>query len=476
MSDRPEATRVEHDLLGDFPVPVRSLYGIHAARAAANFPRLLGPLPVRLVQSYAMVKKACVLTNAELGYIAQETAAALVDACDELASSVDTAEFPVDAMQGGAGTSTNMNVNEVLANKALVRLGRHPGDYAVVHPIETVNRHQSTNDTYPTALKVACMFALRDLSAAAADLQGTFQRMEKAHADVPLVGSSERVDAVPMTLGSQFGSFAEAIARDRWRTFKCEERLRVVNLGGTAVGTGLGAPRRYIFLVVDRLREVTGLPVSRAENMVEQTANSDAFVEVSGMLAACASNIGKIADDLRLLSSSGMISLPAVQAGSSIMPGKVNPVILEHAILAGIRVRSDAAVVAECASRGSLQICEFLPLVAVSLLESIDMLTVVCRNLSRHTGRIVVNKTACAERFDRNPAIVTALVPDLGYDGATALARRLGESGRSDVRAFLEEEVGEAIVRRRLAPESLMALGFREDEDRLGASGRGGVL
>jgi aspartate ammonia-lyase len=270
-----------------------------------------------------------------------------------------------------------------------------------------------------------------------------------------------------MTLGAQFGSFAEAVARDRWRTFKCEERLRVVNLGGTAIGTGMAAPRRYIFLVTEKLREVTTLPLARAENLAEQTANADAFVEVGGILSACASNIGKIADDLRLLSSRGDIVLPAVQAGSSIMPGKVNPVILEHVIQIGIKVRANVIVIAECASRGSLQICEFLPLLGVSLLESLDLLIAGCKRLSVHVERIEVDRDACKARFDRNPAIVTVLVPELGYDAATALAERLKASGRSDVREFLEETVGVDVVRRVLAPEAIMAMGSREEADRM---------
>jgi aspartate ammonia-lyase len=456
-------TRIEKDFLGEVVVREDALYGVHTARAAQNFPVIIGQVPARLIRAYAMVKKACALTNIELGYLTPDVGTAIVAACDDLAVTVPPDQFPVDALQGGAGTSTNMNVNEVLANMALDRLGRPRGEYSVVHPLDSVNKHQSTNDTYPTAIKVASMFALRELSAATASLQGVFQRLEKTYADVAIVGSTERVDAVPMTLGAQFGSFAEAVARDRWRTFKCEERLRVLNLGGTAIGTGMAAPRRYILLVTEKLREVTGLPLARAENLVEQTANADAFVEVGGILSACASNVGKIADDLRLLALRGDIVLPSVQAGSSIMPGKVNPVILEHAIQIGIKVRANTAVIAECASRGSLQICEFLPLLAVSLLESLDLLIAGCGRLAAHVEGVQVDRDACKARFDRNPAIVTALVPKLGYDGATALAERLKESGRSDVRVFLEETVGVDVVGRVLAPEAIMAMGFREE-------------
>ena len=305
-------TRTETDFLGSKEIPVDAPWGIHTARALENF-SIPGPaVNSRLLRAYVQVKKACALANNELGYLSPEKADRIIQSC-----SLTPAACPLSALQGGAGTSTNMMVNEVI------------GNLAGAHPIEEVNLHQSTNDTYPTALKVAAIIGVRELSETFAALQGTFQTLEKKWAGVPILGKTELVDAVPLTLGSQFASFAEAFARDRWRTFKCEERLRTVNLGGTAIGTGLTAPRSYIFLVTEKLREVTGLAISRAENMVEATANADCFVEVSGILNAAAVNLIKVSDDLRRLAMLGEIKLPAVQAGSSIMPGKVNPVILE---------------------------------------------------------------------------------------------------------------------------------------------------
>ena len=312
--------RKEQDLLGEREVPAEALYGISTVRALENFPLAGRPVKAALIHAFGAVKLACARTNHELGRWDDERFAAIAAACGEMAAGRLDAHIVVDALQGGAGTSTNMNVNEVLANRALQLLGRPLGDYATLHPVEDLNRHQSTNDTYPTALRVAAIRRLRDLAGELVGLLEAFQVKEKEFAQVVKVGRTQLQDAVLITLGREMGAYAEALARDRWRVSKCEERLRVVNLGGTAIGTGLGAPREYIFRVVEQLREITGLGLARAENLVEATQNTDAFVEVSGMLKACASNLLKIATDLRLLSSGpdaglGEIRLPERQAG-----------------------------------------------------------------------------------------------------------------------------------------------------------------
>ena len=275
--------RKEKDGLGEMDVPADAYWGIHTERARRNFALTGRTAPEPLIRALVMVKKACALANRELGYLPAEKADAILAACDELIGGAPAGQFPVDALQGGAGTSTHMNVNEVIANRALEVLGFAKGDYARLHPIEDVNLHQSTNDVYPTALKIAAIFGLRQLSESVAGLQNAFQKKEKEFSGIVKIGRTEMQEAVPLTLGAEFSAFAEAFARDRWRTFKCEERLRTVNLGGTAVGTGLTAPRNYIFLVIERLREVTGLGLTRGENAVDQTANADCFVEVSGM-------------------------------------------------------------------------------------------------------------------------------------------------------------------------------------------------
>ncbi len=440
-------TRTETDCIGPLELPVDMPWGIHTARALDNFPIPGKRVNPRLLAAYLQVKKSCALANKELGHLNTDKADAIISAIEEF--QVSSFEFPLPALQGGAGTSTNMLVNELIAYKANT------------HPIEEINLHQSTNDTYPTALKIAAITGVRELSEAFTTLQGVFQTLEKTYAYLPILGKTELVDAVPLTLGAQFASFAEAFARDRWRTFKCEERLRTVNLGGTAIGTGLTAPRSYIFLVIEKLREVTGLGLSRAENMVEATANTDDFVEVSGILNAAAVNLIKISDDLRRLAMLGEIKLPAVQAGSSIMPGKVNPVILEAIIQIGIKVKANNGIVADCASRGSLQICEFMPLLAEALLESIDLLIAAARMLTKHAEKIEADQGKCLERLYASPELITAFVPLLGYDHCSELFKKFEQYGQGTIREFLEIELGKETVEKVLSPQNLMSLGHK---------------
>jgi len=466
----PDGGRTEHDLLGERVVPADAYWGIHTLRAAENF-RLSGrPVHPALIRALALVKKACARANAEIGALAPEIARAIEDACDDLAEGRIGAGLPLDAVQGGAGTSTNMAVNEIVANRALERMGRTRGDYAVVHPIDHVNLHQSTNDVYPTALKVACIGGLREAAGRLAALQGAFQDRERAWAGIVAPGRTELQDAVPLTLGAQFSAFAEAVGRDRWRTFKCEERLRVVNLGGTAVGTGLAAPRAFIFRATERLRDVTGLGLARAENLVDQTANADAFVEVSGILAAAGGNLIKIAGDLRLLHFLGEIRLPARQAGSSIMPGKVNPVIAEAAISAGLLIRANDALVGDAVSRGTLQISEFLPVAALALLESLDLLARSASMLADSVARTEADAVVCRAHAEASESLVAAFVPRLGYDGAQALVAEFRAAGGGNLRAFLAARLGAELADRTLSPENLMALGHRDEP---GAGGEG---
>jgi aspartate ammonia-lyase len=425
------AFRIERDFLGELPVPAEALHGIHTARALENFPLAGKSVHPELARAYGEVKSACARTSRALGAWADDAAKAdAIDrACRELANGDLGGFIIVDALQGGAGTSTNMNVNEVLANRALEILGLPPGSYDRISPLDDLNLHQSTNDTYPTVLRLAAIRLLQALEKNVVALQESFQAAEKKFAHVVKVGRTQFQDAVLTTLGREMSAYAEAVNRDRWRIYKCEERLRVVNLGGTAIGTGLAAPRQYIFQVVDQLREITGIGFARAENLVEATQNADVFVEVSGILKAHAVSLLKICGDLRLLSSGpeagfGEIRLPARQAGSSIMPGKVNPVIPEAVSHVAMRVIShDAAITMACAS-GCLELNPFLPLVADCLLDSLDLLTRANDILRRHcVDGIEADEARCRELVENSTATITALVPVLGYDRAGEVAK-----------------------------------------------------
>jgi aspartate ammonia-lyase len=431
--------RVEHDLLGEVAVPADSLHGAHTERALENFPIAGEPVHVELALAFGTVKLACSLTNRALGAWAGDDAKAdaIEQACRELADGRLAADIVVDRLQGGAGTSTNMNVNEVLANRALQLLGEPLGTYGRVSPLEDINLHQSTNDTYPTALRLAAIRLLHDLEEQVVALQEAFQAKEQQFAHVVKVARTQYQDAVLTTLGREMGAYAEALNRDRWRIYKCEERLRVVNLGGTAIGTGFAAPRQYIFRAVDTLRELTSIGFARAENLIEVTQNADVFVEVSGILKAHAMNLLKVSGDLRLMSSGpeaglGEIHLPRRQAGSSIMPGKVNPVIPEAVSQVTLLVLGYDATIAAAAGLGSLELNAFLPLIAACLLQSLSLLAHACEILRRYCVEgIEADEARCAAHVHASSAAATALVPRIGYEAASALVTAALANGRS---------------------------------------------
>jgi aspartate ammonia-lyase len=456
--------RTEHDLLGARELPADSPYGIHTLRALENFPLAGRPVHPGLARAFGSVKLACARTNRELGCWREDPAkaSAIEQACEELASGALAGHMVVDALQGGAGTSTNLNANEVLANRALEILGLPPGSYQRVSPLDDLNLHQSTNDTFPTALRLAAIRGLVALEKRVVALQQAFQAAEQRFANVVKVGRTEMQDAVLLTLGREMGAYAEAFGRDRWRIYKCQERLRVVNLGGTAVGTGIAAPRAYIFQVVEELRAITGIGFARAENLVEATQNADVFVEVSGILKAFAASLWKTCSDLRQLSvTHGEIRLPERQAGSSIMPGKVNPVIPEAVTQCAMLVFGyDAALGMACAS-GSLELNPFLPLVALCLLESIDLLCNACAILHTHCVEgIQADEARCRERVRSSTAMATALVPLIGYEGACAVAREARQTGRG----IIEVATGSGLltveeVERAIGAEAVCRLG-----------------
>jgi aspartate ammonia-lyase len=485
--------RQEHDLLGTLSVPAGALYGIYTVRALENFPLAGRCVHPALIRAFGAVKLACARTNHDLGFLggqelghggnvapgnpglpqqqrnlAPACFAAIERACQEMMEGLLDQHIVVDALQGGAGTSTNMNVNEVLANRALQILGRPLGEYATISPTEDINLHQSTNDTYPTALKVAAIGLLRELQRQVVTLFEEFQRKEKQFAHVVKIGRTQMQDAVLVTLGREMSAYAEAFGRDRWRIYKCEERLRVVNLGGTAIGTGVGAPRQYIFNVVEHLRAITGLGLARAENLVEATQNADAFVEVSGILKAMASNLIKVATDLRLLSSGpegglGEIRLPDRQPGSSIMPGKVNPVIPEAVTQAAMLTMGLDLAVTLAASAGNLELNAFMPLIADGLLTSLDLLARACDIFRRLcVAGIAANEARCRRNVESATASVTALVEVIGYEAATKLAADAAAQNITVREAVIEaglltgEQFDELV-----SPERVMGLGAR---------------
>ena len=455
-------TRTDTDLLGSLELPDDVMYGVQTERARRHFDASGTPVRPEIVRALALVKQACARANARCGYLAHAAADGIERACEEIAGGAFADQFVVDSLQGGAGTSTNMNLNEVIAFRASQLAGER------VHPLEHVNLHQSTNDVYPTAVRVAAIRALGDLEPAMVALLEAFQEKEREFAGVVKLGRTELRDAVPVTLGREFGAYAGALGRDRWRISKCVERLRVVNLGGTAVGTGIAAPREYIFCAIETLRDVTGLGLSRAENLIDATQNLDAFVEVSGMLRAHAVNLVKIARDLRLMASGpegglGELELPALQPGSSLMPGKVNPVIPEMVVQAGFRVMAHDTEINLVAMSGELELNAFLPLLADALIRSIRLLERTDTAFREHCVLgIRANADRCRDLVERSQEILTALIPRIGHDKAVELARLMREK-RLDVRAAVRETgcMDERELDGLLAPENLCALGWR---------------
>ena len=459
--------RTETDSLGSLTVPADALYGIHTVRALANFPLSGQPCHSGLIRGMAQVKLACARTNAALGDLDAGLAQAIGQACEELADGRHREAVIVDALQGGAGTSLNMNVNEVIANRAEEILGGRRGEYQRVHPLHHVNLHQSTNDVFPTALKIAAIDGLHRLEKAIAALQTAFQAKEQEFAGIVKVGRTQLQDACPMTLGAECSAWAEAFGRDRWRVFKCEERIRVVNLGGTAIGTGLTAPRDYIFRATETLREITKMNLARAENLVDATQNADALVEVSGILNAHAVNLFKISSDLRLLASGphaglGELRLPAMQVGSSVMPGKVNPVICEAVGQSALQAIAQDSAVTSAAQSGQLELNAFLPLVAHALLGNLSLLE---RADTIFRERCIIGLQAdaerCADLLENSHAQVTALVPALGYELAAEVAKEAAQT-RQTIRAVVLRRglLGEVVLERLLSAEAMTALGY----------------
>lgn len=429
-TEPPNHGRIEHDLLGEQTVPAAAWYGIQTQRAKQNFD--ITGLPIshfpELVRALAMVKAAAARANHQLGLLSDDKAEAIQQACSDLIRGEYHEQFIVDLIQGGAGTSSNMNANEVIANIGLVKLGYEKGQYRHLHPNNDVNRSQSTNDVYPTAARLAIIFAAQSLKTVISDLQHSLAAKGQEFGDILKMGRTQMQDAVPMTLGQEFAAFAADLSVENSRLDDACQQLCEVNLGGTAIGTGINAPGGYAQLAVNELADISGLQVSLAPDLIAASADMGAFVTFSSTLKRVAVKLSKLSNDLRLLSSGprtglGEINLPAMQPGSSIMPGKVNPVIPEAMNQTAFQVMGTDVTVTLAAEAGQLQLNAMEPLIIFNLLNNCRMLEKSIRMLDELCIQgITANKDRCAQHVEQSIGIVTALVPHIGYDNASRIA------------------------------------------------------
>ncbi|MFW0792329.1 aspartate ammonia-lyase [Gordonia sp. CPCC 205515] len=463
-----QPTRTEHDLLGDRDIPADVYYGVHTLRALENFPITGVPISrhADLVVALAAVKQAAAESNRELGLLDDTIADAIIAACVDIRNGALHDQFVVDEIQGGAGTSSNMNANEVIANRALEILGHPRGAYRVIHPLEHVNLGQSTNDVYPTAVKIALGSASRSLAAALRGLVTHCAAKSDEFAGMLKLGRTQLQDAVPMTLGQEFGAFAVTIGEDADRVDEATALIAEINLGGTAIGTGLNTHPEYAALVCGHLREITGLPLTTAGDLVEATSDVGSFVQLSGVTKRAAVKVSKICNDLRLLSSGprtglGEINLPAVQAGSSIMPGKVNPVIPEMVNQVAFEVIGNDLTVTMAAEAGQLQLNAFEPIIARALLSSLTHLTAAADVLGDRCIRgITANPDRMRDMVFGSAGIATALNPLLGYEAATALVAEAIATGASIPDLVRRSAlVDDDVLDRVLSPENLCGTG-----------------
>ncbi|MFQ6331774.1 aspartate ammonia-lyase [Nocardia sp. CWNU-33] len=465
-------TRCEYDSLGTREIPATAYYGIHTVRAVKNFPISGIPLSAYpdLIAALAVVKQAAAEANHRLGLLDTQRCQAIVDACKEIRKGQLHDNFLVDVIQGGAGTSTNMNANEVIANRALEMLGRHPGDYDHLDPLEHVNLGQSTNDAYPTAIKIALQVQISRLYGTLLDLEKAFSKKSEEFKGLLKMGRTQLQDAVPMTLGQEFGTYAVMVSEDAERLIEASALVAEINLGGTAIGTGLNSHPLYAPMVCGVLAELTRLPLTSADDLVEATQDVGAFVQLSGVLKRTALKLSKICNDLRLLSSgprSGFneINLPPVQAGSSIMPGKVNPVIPEVVNQVAFEVVGNDMTISMAAEGGQLQLNAFEPVIAYSLFNSLTHLDAACRTL---IDNCIVGITANPEQLSRSVTnsigVITALSPYLGYTTSARIAKRALQTGRSILDLIVEEGLlSAAQVSELLRPERLITPTDRAD-------------
>ena len=439
--------RLEHDSLGEREIPEQAYYGVQTLRAMENFP--ISGIYVKnfeyMIEGMAFVKKAAALANHELGVLDEEEMKAICAACDELLAGKLHEHFTVDMFQGGAGTSTNMNANEVIANRGLEIMGHKKGEYEFLHPNDHVNYSQSTNDAYPTAIKLAVLLSLKDLLTAMNELEEALEAKAQEFADVLKMGRTENQDAVPMTLGQEFSAYAVMIESAAAALKRAEDEFHDINMGATAIGTGINSPPGYAELVTQKLCEVSGFALRRARNLVEATQNAGSFAQMSATMKRAAVQISKICNDLRWLSSGprcglNEIDLPPMQPGSSIMPGKVNPVIPELVNQICYQIIGYDAVVSMAAEASELELCMAEPIIAYDLLHGMLILKNACITLA---GRCIVgieaNRDVCRQYVENSIGLITALVPVIGYEKSAAIAKEALKTGGS-VYALVQEK------------------------------------
>lgn len=438
-------SRMEHDSIGALNVPAEAYYGVQSMRAATNFQITHRPLHPVLIDSIVMVKKAAAITNEKSGKLDQQIAQAIIQACDEILDGNLRDQFIVDAIQGGAGTSANMNANEVIANRAIEILGGTKGDYSIVHPNDHVNMSQSTNDVIPTAGKITVLKLLPQTIKELEKLEKAMEEKEAEFDDILKMGRTQLQDAVPMRLGQSFGAFAHVLKRDIKRLKNVMEEMKVLNIGATAIGTAINVDPYYLANISYELSKVAGISLKQADDLIDATQNLDGFVSVSGVLKTCAVDISKISNDLRLMSSgprTGLseINLPARQNGSSIMPGKINPVIPEVVSQVAYLIIGHDYTITMAAEAGQLELNAFEPVLFHHLFESIDTLKEAAATLTKHciTG-ITANKGQCEEYIEKSVGISTALCQYIGYAKSAEIAKKSLKTGISVKELVLEE-------------------------------------
>lgn len=436
---------MEHDSIGALNVPAEAYYGVQSMRAATNFQITHRPLHPVLIDSIVMVKKAAAITNEKSGKLDQQIAQAIIQACDEILNGNLRDQFIVDAIQGGAGTSANMNANEVIANRAIEILGGTKGDYSIVHPNDHVNMSQSTNDVIPTAGKITVLKLLPQTIKELEKLEKAMEEKEAEFDDILKMGRTQLQDAVPMRLGQSFGAFAHVLKRDIKRLKNVMDEMKVLNIGATAIGTAINVDPYYLANISYELSKFAGISLKQADDLIDATQNLDGFVSVSGVLKTCAVDISKISNDLRLMSSgprTGLseINLPARQNGSSIMPGKINPVIPEVVSQVAYLIIGHDYTITMAAEAGQLELNAFESVLFHHLFESIDTLKEAAATLTKHciTG-ITANKGQCEEYIEKSVGISTALCPYIGYAKSAEIAKKSLKTGISVKELVLEE-------------------------------------